>query len=140
MMIKFTIKVFFRILFLVYLSTVIFLCLYSFTDTGIDLNEFYFGIRADRVAHFIMLLPYPFAAWFAIDGWFKKVFGKYSIPVLFCSGVLLAGVVESLQNFNPNRDFDPFDIVANVAGVLTGTIFLLVFNYILKHVWPGRLQ
>lgn len=130
----------FKLLFLLYLSAVFFLCLYTFKDTGIDLSLYFFGIRADRIAHFIMFLPYPFSAWYAIEGWFKKVFGRYDIAMLVLSGIMLAFVAETLQNINPNRDFDPADILANITGVLTGTILLLIFNTIVKHVWPGRLQ
>ena len=84
-----------------------FFALYTFKDTGIDLSLYFFGIRADRIAHFIMFLPYPFLAWHAIEGWFKKVFGRYDIAMLVLSGIMLALVAETLQNLNPNRDFDP---------------------------------
>ena len=60
--------------------------------------------------------------------------------MLVLSGIILALVAETLQNLNPNRDFDPADILANITGVLAGTILLLIFNTIVKHVWPGRLQ
>jgi VanZ family protein len=134
------IVVIFKFLFLIYLATVLFLCLYTFKDTGIDLSQYFLGIRADRIAHFIMFLPYPLSAWFAIGSWFKKVSGRFGIAMLVFSGIILAFVAETLQNLNPNRDFDPIDILANIIGILTGTILLLVFNKIVKHVWPGRLQ
>ena len=130
----------FKILFWTYLSAVFFLCLYTFKDTGIDLSIYFFGISADRIVHFIMFLPYPTSAWFAIEGWFKKLSGRYAIAILFFSGIALAIFAETLQRLNPNRDFDPRDILANMLGIFVGTIILLILKAVVKNVWPSRLQ
>lgn len=119
---------------------VFFFCLYTFNDTGVDLSKYIFGIRADRLAHFIMFFPYPFSAWLATKRELRERLGKYSHVVLLISGILLAITTEALQSLNPGRDTDPLDLVANITGLLSATAIIYKTEKFIDHVWPDRLQ
>ncbi|MDD4058102.1 MAG: VanZ family protein [Bacteroidales bacterium] len=134
------VRVLFRILFIVYICMVFFFCLYSFKDTGVDLSKYIFGIRGDRIAHFIMFFPYPFSAWLASKKELREKFGKASHLVLFISGVSLAITVELLQSLNTNRESDPMDVLANLSGLLVATAIILILEKFIDNVWPDRLQ
>lgn len=130
----------FRYLFAIYIALVFFFCLYSFGDTGINLSKFIFGIRADRIAHFIMFFPYPISAWLALKGNLRKLFPGYSQITVLVSGFGLAFVAESLQKLNPARESDLFDLAANFAAIAAGTLVIFIFRKFIDNVWPDRLQ
>lgn len=134
------IKYTFRSLFLIYVIVVFFASLNSFKNTSINLSVFILGIRADRLAHFVMFLPFPLAAWLAFGTSIKKYAGRWSVPTLAFSGLLISTVTESLQALNPNRDFDYIDLIANYSAIFTGTIMVVLIEKYAKNVWPGRLQ
>ena len=119
---------------------VFFFCLYSFKDTGVDLSKYIFGIRGDRIAHFIMFFPYPFSAWLASKKELRERFGKASHFVLLISGVSLAITVELMQSFIPNRDSDPMDFFANLSGLIVAAVIILILEKFIDNVWPDRLQ
>lgn len=134
------VRLLFKVLFLIYICMVFFFCLYTFNDTGVDLSKYIFGIRADRLAHFIMFFPYPFSAWLAAKRELRERLGKYSHVVLLISGILLAITTEALQSLNPGRDTDPLDLVANITGLLSATAIIYKTEKFIDHVWPDRLQ
>lgn len=129
----------FRYLFAIYIALVLFFCLFTFSNTGINLSEYIFGIRADRIAHFIMFFPYPVSAWLALKENFRKNFPKYPVLMLMLTGAALALTAEVLQKFNPARESDIYDLAANVAGIVAGTLLTLLFRKIIDNVWPDRL-
>ncbi|GAB1373287.1 MAG: VanZ family protein [Bacteroidales bacterium] len=133
------IRVVFKILFIIYLALVFFFCLYSFKDTGVDLSSTIFGIRADRVAHFIMFFPYPLSAWLAVKKELREKMGRFSHPVILGSGILVAILAELLQSTTPTRDSDPFDLIANIAGLILASILIFTLEKYIDYVWPDRL-
>lgn len=56
--------------------------------------------------------------------------GKKSLPWLIMLGVSLYGIItESLQSLSfTQRDFDIFDIIANIIGALAGVVFYTVLK------------
>ncbi|OFX80355.1 MAG: hypothetical protein A2X17_00375 [Bacteroidetes bacterium GWF2_41_61] len=134
------IKYTFRSLFLIYIFTIIFASLYSFKNTSVDLSGFIFGIRADRLIHFIMFLPFPFFAWLAFGTGIKRHTIRFSMSVLALSGLLISTLTETLQTLNPNRDFDYVDLIANYSAIIMGTILVALIEKYAKNVWPSRLQ
>ncbi|MPM33420.1 hypothetical protein SDC9_79995 [bioreactor metagenome] len=133
------IRIIFKILFFIYLGLVFFFCLYSFNDTGVDLSKTIFGIRADRVAHFIMFFPYPLSAWLAAKKELRERTGRYSHSVILGSGILVAILAEILQSLTPTRDSDPFDLIANIAGLIFATLLIFILEKYIDYVWPDRL-
>jgi len=134
-----TTKFLFRILFALYISILLFLSLYSFKETQVDLSFKILGLDADKVIHFIMYLPFPFSAWFAFGGIMKNSFGRYSKLVLFVSGLAVASLTELLQNTTSYRYSDFYDLLANYFAIFLGTILVLIIDRYAYNVWPGRL-
>ncbi len=130
----------FHAVFYLYIALVLFASLYSFNDTKIDLSEYLFGIRVDRVVHYILFLPYSVTAWLAFGSSLKKYSGRYSQIYLLISGFIISSLTEYLQTLTPYRDFDIYDLTSNYLGVLSGSFFVYLLNKYAKNVWPGRLQ
>ncbi len=134
------IKYAFRSIFFIYILIILFASLYSFKNTSVDLSGFILGIRADRLIHFIMFLPFPLFAWLAFGTTIKRHTHRLSISVLLISGLLISTITEVLQTLNPNRDFDYIDLIANYSAIIIGTTLVALIEKYAKNVWPGRLQ
>jgi len=134
------VRILFKVLFIIYICMVLFLCLYSFKESDIDLSSYIFGIRADRVAHFVMFFPYPFSAWLAVKGELRERFGKMSHAIVLTSGVILALAAEALQSLTPARDTDPLDLASNIAAIISASIIIFALEKKIDNVWPDRLQ
>lgn len=110
---------------LFYVALVLFCCLYKFSSTpNMDLGKFFLGIRLDRYAHFIMFFPYPFIAWLLFK--YNRAIGikrKYIFAAILISGLFFASLTEASQELLTSyRDSDPFDFIANITGISTGTL------------------
>lgn len=115
----------------IYIAMVFFFCLYNFSGgTGLNLNRYFLGIRLDRVAHFIMFLPYPFFCWGFIKlSRGKTIFARHTIITVLVSGILIATVAELSQELlTTYRDSDPWDLVANISAIVTGMIVITIFR------------
>ncbi len=134
------IKYLLRTLFVLYIILLFFFSLYSFSSTPVDLSLYYWGIRADRIAHFIMFFPFPFSAWFAFGGVIKAITGKYAYVALFFTGIIVASITETLQSFIPYRDSDLLDLLANYSAIFMGTLLVMFIDRYAKNVWLSRLQ
>ena len=117
-----------------------FFSLYSFNSTPIDLSKYFWIIRIDRIAHFIMFFPFPFSAWFAFGGKIKKKTGKFAFLTLLITGIVIASLTETLQAFIPGRDSDWLDLVANFTSIFLGTLLVMCIDKYAKNVWISRLQ
>lgn len=135
---KITQKIFI-VLFFTYILLVLFFTLWTFESTPIDLSEYILFIRADHAAHFIMFFPYPISAWFAFEPTLRKRGKMLALLTIFLSGIVLAILAEVIQNFNPARDFDIMDIVANFSAIILSSLMVKLSERILNNVWPGRL-
>lgn len=118
------------IIFIVYMTTVMFLCLARFSGKGIDINlsDYFLGIRLDRIIHFSMFFPFSFICWLFLKYNTRlqqhKVF-RYIAIIL--TGMAFAAIAESSQElFTTYRDSDPLDFCANITGILIGCIILFL--------------
>lgn len=134
------VKYLFRTLFVLYLSLLFFFSLYSFNSSPVDLSKYFLGVRADRIAHFIMFFPFPFSAWFAFGGQIKKITTKFAYLALFIMGIVVASFTETLQSVIPGRDSDWLDLVANYSSIFMGTLLVVLVDKYAKNVWISRLQ
>lgn len=119
-------KIFSKILFLLYIATLAFLSLASFAgiDLGIKRTDL-FGIPIDKCIHFLMFLPYPILAYFASP---RKNYWR-TLFYVGMSGIILAFVLELSQGlFTADRVTDIWDLVANVIAIVIGTAILLLFK------------
>lgn len=134
------IKYLFRTLFVLYLVLLFFFSLYSFKNSPVNLSAYFFGIRADRIAHFIMFFPFPFSAWFAFSSKIKNITGRFAYLAIFITGIIIATTTELLQSFTPSRESDWYDLIANYTAVFMGTLLVMLIDKYAKNVWPSRLQ
>lgn len=93
-------------------------------DTPNTVNLIKFEIRLDYLLHFLIYLPLGFALmkWSYLN---KK---KYYF-LCFISLFLFMGIIpEIVQLFIPYRTFNPYDLLFNLAGVLSGIIVVLILS------------
>jgi glycopeptide antibiotics resistance protein len=119
-------RIFSKILFLLYIASLLFLSLASFAgiDLGIRRTDI-IGIPIDKCIHFLMFLPYPFLAYFAAPrkNWWRTLF------YVGMTGIIIAFLLELSQGiFTQDRVTDIWDLVANVIAILIGTAVLLLFK------------
>lgn len=118
----------FKLLFFSYLVILFSLMLITLKTEQMEIPKLLFGIEIDKVVHFILFFPYPFLIWFAFKIPLTKKFNHWIFPVIAISGLLLAVFTECVQSFNPNRNYDTNDILANVIAIIAGTLLLTVFK------------
>lgn len=117
-----------RILFVVYITAVAFLC-FSTSESLPTLDKTFLGIPVDKVAHFLMFLPYPLLTFLSFDHKSKKKWASVGFVFLtFASGVLLAGLTEYIQKFIPTRAMDVADFNADCIAILISSILVLIVD------------
>lgn len=89
------------------------------------------GIPTDKIAHFLMFLPYPTIAYMT----FRPQGGRKSTHILvlltvFAAGVMLAFGTEHIQGISAYRSYEIEDFYADVLGmecsVLLTSIYILL--------------
>lgn len=117
-----------RILFLLYIAAVAMLC-FMRVDKLPDVQKFIFGIPTDKVAHFLMFLPFPILAYLAYD----HLTNKLGHAVLFAIatmafGALLAYGTEYIQGRLPYRSMDLNDFKADLLALAVSCVFVFIVD------------
>ena len=104
------------------------LCFCRF-DGGIDLPSTFWGIPQDKLAHFLMFLPYPILATLALH----LPAGKPRSMILFLlwvviAGGVIAGATELIQGTTGYREADIADFRADCLGIFTGAVLTLIYG------------
>ena len=117
------------VIFFVYLAFVGYLCFGS-TPDGMELPKTFLGIPFDKCVHFSMFLPFPILGTFAFRG---KSYWR-TLVVFFFLAIVLAFALELLQTplTEGRRATDPWDLVANVAGIAAGALLMIAGGAILR--------
>ena len=126
-------KAIFITAFVIYLAAVIYLCLMK--PDNLPQTELYlFGLPLDKVAHFLMFLPFPALAYMMLWEKGRKTWAELLI-LLSCLavGVGLAFLTEYLQAMTQYRSSDIKDIYADMTGLGIGCIVVLI-NIAIKHI------
>lgn len=106
-----------RILFVVYLAAIAFLC-FMHADKIPDMQKTLFGIPTDKVAHFLMFLPFPILTFLAYDHVTNKVWSAVLFAVLtFAVGAAIAWGTEYIQGMLPYRSRDVADFRADLLAL-----------------------
>ncbi len=116
---------------------VLFLCFYKFSSTGIDLGEYFLGIRLDRYAHFAMFFPYPFITWLTCRYTVRHQFlSRHAIVLTLISGLVFAGLTEICQDlFFQSRQGDVYDFAADSLSIIVGTVIVsLAGPHAVRHL------
>ncbi len=117
-----------RILFFLYLAAIAFLC-FMHVDKLPDVEKILFGIPADKLAHFLMFLPFPILAYLAYD----HLTNRFWSAVLFSAatfiiGALLAYGTEYVQGKLPYRSMDINDFKADALALAISSVFVFIID------------
>jgi len=116
------------VLFFIYLGCVGFLY-YGNISTTTTMPESLFGFQMDKVAHFLMFLPYPFLA----HGSFKGKRKWRNLVFVIISGIALAFAFELTQErIASYRTTDPWDLVANIASLTVSSFIVAIIDLFRK--------
>ncbi len=96
----------------------------------INAPDYILGIAIDKVVHFIVFLSLIHSCsglLLIIDfSRYKNLFVCCLVPV---TGLIFAIATEFLQSVNPARDFDYYDILANILSINLRRLFLNVIYF-----------
>ena len=108
-----------RLLAVVYLAVIAYLCFARFNDAQpIRVNE--------KAVHFIMFFPYAFLLYGSLGKHFDKAWKSIlHIVLIFISGCFIAALTEIIQVYIPYREGDILDFRADILSL--GISSLLVF-------------
>ena len=110
------------VLFVLYLAALAYLC-FSDGTPDMDLPKSFWGIPADKCAHFLMFLPFPVVGTMAFHNksWWR------TLCLMMLLAILFAFSFEQLQSrITETRITDPADLNANILGITTGLLVMLV--------------
>lgn len=116
-----------RILFLLYLAAIAFLCFMK-PDSLPEMEKSILGIPTDKLAHFLMFAPFPVLAYLAYDHVTNKFWSAFLFAFLtFLVGTGIALLTEYIQGFLPYRSKDMTDFRADLLalGVSTLAVFII---------------
>ncbi len=119
-----------RILFVVYLAVIAFLC-FMHADKIPDMQKTLFGIPTDKVAHFLMFLPFPILTFLAFDHVTNKVWSAVLFAVLtFAVGAAIAWGTEYIQGMLPYRSRDVADFRADLLALGISTLGVFITDLV----------
>ena len=124
---------FWRILLIVYLAAVAYICFAS--QGGLPSFENWpFKIPADKVVHFVMFLPWPILACLSVLPFGAESTHKTVIVMMLMTlaGCAIAGATEWIQGLLPYRSRDVLDFIADCLGLLTGALLFAAFYPFLR--------
>ena len=126
-------KILFRILFLLYLAGVLYLCFGRFENTP-SVEWSLLGIPTDKLVHFCMFFPFPILAFLAFDRYTDTTRQTLIfVGITLVVGILLAmGTEWGQAHFTDYRSADPWDLVADTSA--------LVLSSLLVGIWDIRKQ
>ena len=118
-----------RILIVVYLAAVAFLCFGDFGGLP-GVEQSFLGIPTDKIVHFLMFFPFPVLAYFAFDRFTEKVWTSILwTGVTFLAGALLAAGTELGQaRLTTWRSGDPNDFKADLVALAASSLLVLILD------------
>lgn len=120
------------IVFCLYLASVAVLCFADPADMNTESFSI-FGIEADKVAHFLMFLPYPVLAYLTFENSDSgKARAIICLATITLTGTAVAIGTEYLQGMTEYRSYDIKDFAADCAGLLSGSLIILTYILLKK--------
>ncbi len=121
----------FRILLLVYMAGVAYLCFGNSYESH-DIQQILLLLHMDYVVHFGMFFPAPLIGFFAFN---KEPLspGRSSVSLLcICSiACIFAGLTEIIQGTLPYRSEDIRDFEADCLAIVIATVLVFIINFCL---------
>lgn len=120
-------------LFCIYIASVLYLCLMKPDDMP-QFELSFFGIPMDKIAHFLMFLPFPVLSYLLFYEGQRKITHEVLILTAILSlGVGLAFGTEQLQAMTQYRSSDIMDVYSDMTGLATGCIAAIILIIIKRH-------
>lgn len=121
-------KIIWRSLLAIYIIGVCVLCFGSFSG-GPDLGGTLWGIQKDKIAHFVMFLPFPVLVFCVFDRittrpWHSAVF----VLCTFAAGCMIAAATELGQTLTADRQCDIADFRADMLALAVSSLGVLVYD------------
>ena len=118
-----------RIVFLLYLIVLMYLCFGKFSGLPNEPKVFLFGLEPDKVVHFLMFLPFPVLAYFAFarPTW-KPWHSLLLTACILAAGAVLASGTEFVQGFIPYREADSSDFLADFLALCLSAAAILIID------------
>lgn len=121
-------KTSFRILFLIYLAVLLYLCFGKFSDMP-DTSPHLLGIDGDKIVHFLMFLPFPVLSYFAFPAPTRKPWHSLLMTaIILAAGSVLATGTEFVQGFLPYREAETADFTADFIALCLSTTAVLTMD------------
>lgn len=126
----------FAALFCLYILAVCFLC-FTKGEQLPDVPSTWFGLPADKVAHFIMFLPFTPLAYATFAPVSEGIWRKLAVALICTAvGVGLAFATERIQGMLGYRAEDTYDMFSDIIGLATGAALAIVIVAI--QYWKRR--
>lgn len=127
-------------LFCIYVGSVLFLCLMK-PDNLPEKEIFLFGLPADKVAHFTMFLPFTVLSYLV----FFNCKRKKSVDIAILAASLFVGAgaatgTEVLQTLTMYRSAEIHDFYADLSGLCTGALAVLLYILAIKKTDPQKTR
>lgn len=90
------------------------------------------GIPSDKIAHFMMFVPFPFLTYYTFrtaDKIFRKDLAVLLVSLL--AGAGFAAGTERIQSMLEYRSGDIMDLAADMTGLLFGCIITIIYMTII---------
>ncbi len=121
----------FRIVLLIYLAGVAYLCFGNFNDLP-DIQKTLFGIPMDKVVHFGMFFPAPLIGFFAFNKEPLSPGRAFTTLLCVCSvACVFAGLTEIIQGTLPYRSEDIRDFEADCLAIGISAVIVFFINFLL---------
>ena len=118
----------FRVLMLIYIFAVMYLCFAHFNNLP-DAPRTIFGIQTDKIAHFIMFFPFPILGFYAYDRLTKTPLQAFAAVItIFSTGGVFAGITEIVQGAMPYRTQDIHDFHADLLALGIAAVIVFVID------------
>ena len=110
-----------------YLGAVVVLC-FANLGAGPAQNSFW-GIPGDKIAHFLLFLPFPFLAWGCTRPREETVpYILIKIFLIFLLGLLLGFLTEYIQGYLPGRCRERLDFLADFCGITATCLGIVILK------------
>lgn len=120
-------RIIFRVSFCLYIAAVAFLC-FAKPDDLPQMPQFWFGLPADKVGHFLMFVPFTPLAFMA----FSQTDLSFARHLIILAAIMAAGFgvavgTELIQAQSAYRSAEAKDILADCTGLLSGGICVTAY-------------
>lgn len=114
-------------LFCFYIVAVILMCVIK-TESLPELPKVFLGIPFDKIAHFIMFLPFPILGYSAFYPSECSIAREIAVVmVISVIGFVFAAATEGLQSMTEYRTADSMDMMSNAIGLMTGAAASIIY-------------